>query len=107
MVVGVVLDAYNRIKSEGSGTAFMTEATSIANSITGSVLSNSGLAILTGAGLGTAYGAARVAGSQVAKGAGDLHKLVTHGAGYAGGAVSAGAMALVEKFKNHNGGFNK
>ena len=25
MVVGVVLDAYNRIKSEGSGTAFMTE----------------------------------------------------------------------------------
>jgi len=89
------------------GSAFMTEATSIANSITGSVLNNSGLAILTGAGLGATYAAGSAASKPIGAALKELHQRGTYAAGGAVGAASYGAQKLMEQFKNHDGGFKK
>lgn len=89
------------------GWAFMIEATAIANSITGSVLSNSGVAAIGGQALAGAAMVARNPARMMAEGAGNLYRAGTGAAGYGTGAASEGARRLIERFRNHNGGFSQ
>jgi len=89
------------------GSALMTEATSIANSITGSVLNNNGAALLSAAGVGTTYAAARFGISKSVSGVAAVSSLAAGGVTAGGAAIATGARALIDRYRNHNGGFKK
>lgn len=100
------------------GTAFMVEATGMANSITGSQLTNQAVTVITGGATFTALAAAKQAKDQWGGAAGVAGELlsrparnITHGAGWAAGAadhatgghLSAGAQAVMDRIKNPMG----
>ena len=82
------------------GTAFMTEATGMANSIAGSQLSNTAIATITGGAVATGLAAGKPA-MRGAKAVGEafVGKL-GQGAGYAGAAVAHHAAKAMDRIKN-------
>jgi len=90
------------------GTALLTEGTSIANSIAGTMLTNTASGIMTAGISGSAAAAATlgkrgaIAGKDAAGGWGALGLLPIKGMAAVTGPVAASAAALVEKFQNIN-----
>lgn len=88
------------------GTAFMTEATGIANSISGSVLSNTAAGIITAGATATAMiltknpisrGLGQTMGLAAAEAGGNFVHNAAHGAGYATGVAGAAGQHVAEQ----------
>lgn len=88
------------------GTAFMTEATGMANSIAGSSLTNTAVGVMTAGATATAAAAMMPAARQMQRGAGDMANLGASGAaqgiGYGAGAVGHGSR-IMERFLTGDG----